>query len=95
MDRSRPTRACELKWKSHVPARVFPWSRPTRACELKCLLLRDVEHAPRSRPTRACELKFAITAVFVGVYGHALCRRKRKTQKNDTQNAKNSKKIGE
>ena len=25
----------------------------------------------------------------------ALCRRKRKTQKNDTQNAKNFKKIGE
>ena len=44
----------------------------------------------RSRPTRACELKFA----YSGKYFHR-CRRKRKTQKNDTQNAKNSKKIGE
>lgn len=44
-----------------------------------------------SRPTRACELKLPIVAGNDG----SPCRRKRKTQKNDTQNAKNSKKIGE
>lgn len=49
-----------------------------------------------SRPTRACELKFYQIALNqVSEQRHALCRRKCKTQKNDTQNAKNSKKIGE
>lgn len=45
-----------------------------------------------SRPTRACELKFGFWFESSCDRG---CRRKRKTQKNDTQNAKNSKKIGE
>ena len=36
--------------------------------------------------------------VYTGIFNslrEVRCRRKRKTQKNDTQNAKNSKKIGE
>ena len=36
-----------------------------------------------------------VYCTFNYLYMGAGCRRKRKTQKNDTQNAKNSKKIGE
>ena len=48
------------------------------------------------KPIIAATLIVCLVAWCVRYYKvNGGCRRKRKTQKNDTQNAKNSKKIGE